>query len=282
MANINAKTEVITPDVAKCYLEHNDINRIPNKGQIAFYARMMQNGEWQLNGEAIVFAEGGRLIDGQHRLMACVYANVPFETLVVRGVQESVFTTIDKGRTRTHGDVLKISGITNSNQIAATIVKYALLCNSATNLTRNSEKSSSEFYFSTKVSSERILAIYNQDPAYWQEMNTFVSSCYSRCRLYNISFVGGVIAYLDKEKGYSLDYIRTFFEQLFFEEKTDMKIFRLLRTKLVDDAMKAGRIRMSPTYKIQLLIKVWEAYKNNREFSCLKWTPNVEPERVFE
>lgn len=282
MANINAKTEVITPEVARCYLEHNDINRIPNKGQIAFYANMMQNGEWQLNGEAIVFSEDGRLIDGQHRLMACVYANVPFETLVVRGVQEGAFVTIDKGRTRTHADIFRISGIANSSNISAIILKYKLMSNSPSNLSRGGEESNSKSYFSTKQSSESMMKEYGEDPEYWQDIYSFSASCYRRCRLFTVSFIGGVTAYLNKEKGYEIEYVRGFFEQLYFEEITEMNVFRTLRRMLMNDAMKAGKIRMSNSYKIQLLIKAWEAYKNDKDVQCLKWDSVREKERVFE
>ena len=98
---IKTNVEVITPAVAAEYLRlYNQGNRKPNKAQVAYYAKMMNEGEWELNGESIKFSGSGetlRLLDGQHRLMACVEANVPFETLVVRDIEEKTFDTLDQG-----------------------------------------------------------------------------------------------------------------------------------------------------------------------------------------
>lgn len=48
----------------------------------------MRNGNWKANGEAIKFSSTGRLLDGQHRLRACVKEQVPFTTLVIRGLED--------------------------------------------------------------------------------------------------------------------------------------------------------------------------------------------------
>lgn len=57
--SVQTTIETITPEMAKEYLTHNVVNRKPCKGQIEYYARMMGNGTWLLNGESIVFDNKG-------------------------------------------------------------------------------------------------------------------------------------------------------------------------------------------------------------------------------
>jgi hypothetical protein len=84
------------------------------------YASQMKRKIWHLNGEAIVFDSQGKLLDGQHRLWACVESETEFETIVVSGVDPDTFSTIDTGSKRSAADVLHISGITkNINTVAA-------------------------------------------------------------------------------------------------------------------------------------------------------------------
>ena len=89
---ITAKVEKITPEIAKEYLKMNSRN--PRKrmdwSTINKYASDIAAGLWTLNGEAIIFDEDGYLVNGQHRLCGVVKANVPFQTLVVRGVARGI------------------------------------------------------------------------------------------------------------------------------------------------------------------------------------------------
>lgn len=285
MANIIAKVEVITPEVAKCYLEHNEGNRVVNKSMVAFYSKMMTNGEWQVNGEAIVFDKNGRLVNGQHRLEACIYANIPFETLVVRGVDELSFYTFDQGSKRKAADVFKIADIPNGSRVSAIISKYIALINAPgqNSLSANINNAVRKEVLSTsKESNGFLLAEYNKNPDYWQKVNTFASACYARCRLLMTSYVGGVTAYLNLVKGYEIEYVMDFFSQLFYEETTELEVIRLLRRKLIDDAMRDNKIRLSPTYKEQLLIVCWELYKQGRDSKVLRWSPNTDKVRTLE
>jgi len=85
--------EKITPSTAKEYLKANIRNprgQKLNMARVKQYAHDMVNGLWELNGEAIVFDKRGTLKNGAHRLAAIVLANITVETVVIRGVDESV------------------------------------------------------------------------------------------------------------------------------------------------------------------------------------------------
>jgi hypothetical protein len=84
------------------------------------YADDMSENRWKLNGETIKF-NGGVLIDGQHRLLACTKANTPFVSVVVNDVDSDVFDTIDRGKTRTPADIFFLSGEKNSVLLGSTL-----------------------------------------------------------------------------------------------------------------------------------------------------------------
>lgn len=116
---ITAKVETITPDIAKTMLGENVNNRRISHDNVNMFAREMRNGEWRFNGEAIKSSKDGRLLDGQHRLLAVIAADKPLTTLVIRGLEDETQQTMDSGKTRTLGDVLTLRGEKNSTQLAS-------------------------------------------------------------------------------------------------------------------------------------------------------------------
>lgn len=113
---MTTKLETITPVMAKKWLEKMIANRPLSEGKSLEYAISMDEGKWSLNGETIKFDNKDRLFDGQHRLSACVLAEKPFKSYVVRGVEDPMaFATVDVGRARTHADIFDIAGIANAN-----------------------------------------------------------------------------------------------------------------------------------------------------------------------
>lgn len=120
------KTELrtITPVLAEYYLSKNTENRKLTNKNIDALVRVLRNGEWVVNGETIKFNVKGQLIDGQHRLWACVISGIPFKSLCVDEVSDLAFMTIDVGAKRTAADILSIGQVNNSNTMAAIVKCY--------------------------------------------------------------------------------------------------------------------------------------------------------------
>ncbi len=126
---IEAKVETITPDRARKLMDKTTRlseqseatwrQRSIKKSKVDDYAKDMRAGNWQLNGESIILTDEGRVLDGQHRLYACIKADVPFQTIVSRGAQEDSFRTIDTGAVRTAGDIFTIAGRKSGRDLAA-------------------------------------------------------------------------------------------------------------------------------------------------------------------
>lgn len=98
----------ITPDLARIWMGRNHRNRYVRHTWVKYLAKQMQEGRFERVTDAIGFSENGLLINGQHRLLACIEANRSFEAIVVSGLTERAFQVIDRGIGRTLADVLKM------------------------------------------------------------------------------------------------------------------------------------------------------------------------------
>lgn len=113
--------EKVTPERAAEWLRLNVNNRNVRPHTVGQYAEDMRQGRWRVNGDPVRFNDAGELVDGQHRLEACVVADVAFDTVVIRGLSDEDKVTFDSGVKRTLADVLKFRGERSTHQLAAGI-----------------------------------------------------------------------------------------------------------------------------------------------------------------
>lgn len=109
----------VTPDYAEALLANNGHNRKLTMNRSRALAAAMRSGAWQLNGETVIISESGKLLDGQHRLKAVTIYGQPVQMLVATGANDSAFSTIDTGKTRSAGDILSMWEIKNPTACAA-------------------------------------------------------------------------------------------------------------------------------------------------------------------
>ena len=99
----------ITPKMAIHILKNRMIkNRFVNVSSVKTFTDALREGRWQENGESLKVAKSLKLNDGQHRLMGCWNSQKPLKTVVAVGVEETTYTTIDQGKTRTLYDHLEM------------------------------------------------------------------------------------------------------------------------------------------------------------------------------
>jgi hypothetical protein len=126
----------VTPELAARWLENNFRNRSIDDDVVAAYARDMVNGVWVPTHQGVAFNDCDELIDGQHRLRAVVLSGKTIRMMVTFGLPSAIagkeMTTmdaIDRGRTRSVADQLKIQhGLANGSVIAAATASVARLC----------------------------------------------------------------------------------------------------------------------------------------------------------
>lgn len=120
-SGVRYSLEEITPEIAEAMLAHNTNNRKPRRARIDAYARDMEGGDWQENGDAICFDSDGNLIDGQHRLHARVASGTSGWMLIVRDLPAAAQDTKDDGAKRTMADTFGFHGVVNQTTAAAVV-----------------------------------------------------------------------------------------------------------------------------------------------------------------
>ena len=138
----------ITPKMAKEFLKNNAINRNLNENNLTFLENEIITGRFEYNGESIIIASDGGLLDGQHRLQAVVNAGIPIIANLVQGVNSNTMGTIDTGRARTSSDLFHIQGTANSVVKSASSRKIMELCGLNKRKYKISNNSIYDFYIS--------------------------------------------------------------------------------------------------------------------------------------
>ena len=105
------EVKTITPAMAEALLGTVKINRAVRQNHVLLLVMQMEAGKWHLNGQPIIISNKGNLLDGQHRMLAVALTGKSIEMLVVEGVDEAAFETIDTGNSRTGQDVLSMGNI---------------------------------------------------------------------------------------------------------------------------------------------------------------------------
>lgn len=205
---LTTKVETISPNTAITYLKNAGKNRKLSEKKVQDYAKQMTDGEWVLNGEPIIFGKSGNLIDGQHRLRAVIYSNATVQMLVVRGVNDEYFDSIDSGKSRTLFDVFSSNNIANASIVSAAVKKYSVIC---------SNPKSCFFRDYSKLTPCRkvLLETYNHNAEVFDYAATFGANMYAKKRLASPANIGAIYAYLMLVKEHEQDKIEEFFWFLF-------------------------------------------------------------------
>jgi hypothetical protein len=243
----------ITPAMAQQLLDNNSKNRTVSDSQVTFYAKQMEKGKWQNNGTTISIADDGTLLDGQHRLYACIRAKKPFETILVKGLNRDSFSTIDTGKVRSASDVLSIEGFKYTGFLAAAIKNIIVW-----------EEGYRKNHYFSKSNSRRVTNEEIKEYALSNKKNTEIilkaTKWYFAQKLLGSSALG-LLYYLFYRIDHEL--ANDFFEQL--NSGVDINAnspIRHLRDKLIEMNMQKF-IQHSQAYKMEYVILAWNKIRKN-------------------
>lgn len=125
--SVRIEKVTIEPNIARSWLElYNTKNRFLSRTRAERLAQANRNGEWLFNAQPIQFATDGTLLDGQHRLLACVLSDIAIESLVIWGVDANSQHTMDMGKPRSVADILALEGYAQHFALAALAKRIAL------------------------------------------------------------------------------------------------------------------------------------------------------------
>ena len=255
--------KTITPEFARELLLNNKVNRPVNNSNVAFLVSEILKGNFKYNGEPIIISKCGMLIDGQHRLYACVEANTPIKANIVDDVELDSMATIDTGRNRTAADVFSIKSIPDSTFAAAfcniTLKKFDTVTNS--NSTESSKKAGR-----VKFSNLDQLNFYNFNRNDIHALLTFTSRLYEKgVKVITKPRIAGFIYLFAFEDFYAaVDFFREVILGITIRESN---VALILRNKLINDKISISKI--SDKSKRDLIIKAFRIYKKNESRKVL-------------
>jgi len=111
---LNCFLVVITPEMAKQWIQKNNFNRPLKQKLVENYVRQIESGNWRRTHQGIAFDEEGVVLDGQHRLYAIIRTGQSVPMLVFLNENQSVHESIDGGKQRTLLDVVRLELIDNT------------------------------------------------------------------------------------------------------------------------------------------------------------------------
>ena len=259
-------TESITPKLAAQWLsENNNHNRPIRTGHVNRLAEDMREGRWNEDGSPFRFNVNGVLMDGQHRLHAIVKSGETVRNcVVIRGLPEDSFHTIDTGAKRSLSDVLNISGEKNHHTVSGALV---LLC---------------EFLLTNKLgangisySTQQLLETLEACPAI-RESARIVSAARGRAKSISISHksllppsASVALHYLFNEKDSALAEVFVDGMATGYNNATHAA-FHMLRERLVGNRMNTARL--SKEYICAVAIKAWNSERTKKPLNHLRWS----------
>lgn len=116
-----AEVVMLTPVLAQLLLACNKNNRPISPRNSNFLASDIANGRWEFNGESIVVASNGTLIDGQHRCQQVIATGKAISVVIVFGPKESARFTIDTGKPKTTANFLAMKDYAYASVLSATV-----------------------------------------------------------------------------------------------------------------------------------------------------------------
>lgn len=268
--NVRHKVVHITPKLAKLWLGVNDKNRRLCKDTEAKYASQMTAGEWKLTGEAIIFSEAGRLLNGQHRLEACIKADTAFDSSVIFGIEDDAFAYMDKGKVRSDADVFSICGIKDSVAAAAVVLRVMKYDNGVCWYSPRSTR--------MKESVMQKLMAYEREREDYAYCIRFCGNL--RGGSYKLpihkSIITALMFILHNRKGYTYDKIETFLSSLTSYSSCQNQMIDQLRIRLLKNENETKKYDHETI--LMMIIKVWNAYVLGRQIKCIRWDRESEGE----
>jgi len=248
--------QLISPSIAKQYLENNTNNRSIKPKVVNRYAKDILDGKWKRDtGEMIKISKTGVILDGQHRLYAIVKSNTPVFLHVISDLENSIFDVLDTGTIRNAGDVFKVSGIKNACVTPSIISTYFNLSSGKTGIK------------DARLTNSVLLDKYEDRADFYQNITNKTQSLYhSFAKILAPSLIGGMYCYFNDINPNDAE---SFINQLCTGVNIKNDTILVLRTRLMQD--KVAPRKMPSTTKSALIIKTWNAYRKNDTLKQLKF-----------
>lgn len=253
-SQIKTSLKTITPELAESWLKKNIKNRPIRQGNLALLMQQLKSNSWVLNNDAICFDKEGNLLNGQHRLTACVNTGISFECLVMRGLEPKSFNVMDTGDKRTSGDVLGANNV-EFPAVKSTLIRFVLEYKAGRVMNDLSANRA------TKATNQIILDFYNKNQKKIDEAVAIGQQVYRNHHMFASGIIGSfayIFNEIDKQS------CAIFMEQ--FGKGEDLRAgdpVLVLRQQLFKNAQ--SRTKYSKTTKLAWVILAWNSFRANKK-----------------
>jgi len=255
---------LVTPEMAELWLGRMASNRHLSDVKVDEYGKDMADDLWQLNAETIKIDPDGRLVDGQHRLRGIIRSGKPQRMFVAFGVDASVIESIDTGRRRTLSDLLALRGESQAITLASVITLQHML-----EVGLQHQAPAGTTGGRNRLSHRRALDVLERHPGLRESARAGDTA---RKGIGMRASVAGITHY--QFCNIDVDDAEAFFSRLKdgagLQPRDPLLVLREAILRDVRDRRSAGRA-MSQQYQWALIIKAWNAFREGREVTLLKW-----------
>jgi hypothetical protein len=260
-----ARVYTISPELAEHIINNlNGSNRKPARAKIAEYVHAMQTRRWPVTGATLVFSKAGFLLDGQHRLLACIQSGIPLTTFCVFNIPDGAFAMIDIGRKRSNTDAFFVAKVANSS-VASAATRWIMIHQEDPTF-RHLTFTNDELYSYYKQHLDTPL--FHECVANAIEIETTSKSLSPAGQRRNYIPAGPTAAYLflfaNKNRKAASQFVG---------ELIAMRLHGKSYIKAIRDRVDANAGRIHEVVRNALMVQAWNAYRGGQRITkqSLKW-----------
>lgn len=242
---VTVSIDMTDPSAAKSLLGLNTQNRRIRPLHVASIASDYATGNYTFTGSPVVVSNDGVLLDGQHRLLAIIKADVTIPLLIVRGVKAQSQINIDTGQRRKFGDVLTLRGYSDGKNLAS-LVAHAYRW----------EKGEKNPAGSVRPTNAELLTFLERHP----ELATCLYPTQAASRKWRIRRTQAALAYWLFDRIDHDENVEFWKRMVTLHDDSSDPIGALQARFLKEMASPATHSRMTYETEMALIIKAWNAY----------------------
>jgi hypothetical protein len=249
---LNVRAVMVTPEMAEALLADRGPNRHVSASVINKYARDMEAGRWRLNGQTIKIAKDGRLLDGQHRLEAAKKAKRPFPAIVVEGLAEETFSSLDIGRRRAMNEVLRERGENHTITLASAL-RWLWMIQNGVVLAANSSPTNGE-----------LLELFEKHP----DIRSSLKHVAAIREIMGSGIASALhCTFAQRDPMRADEFFARLIDGVQLAEHSPVRHLRerLIRTR------SSHRVRLAEAERVAISIKAWNAFREDRSVQLLIW-----------
>lgn len=269
------KVVMVTPELAKEYIEKNTHNRPLSKARVEQYANQMLKGQWRLTHEGIAFDEYGRLQDGQHRLHAIVKSGVAIEMLVGTDMDKENITKINRPKVRSLVDDFYLNNVKHHSVVGPGVQTFMDMKNNSGSYIDSRTVKGNRYFSSDEVKSE-----YDSDHVFYDETVVFINRLYQnphKMKLFTKNELFSWMTYLVKVKKHPVEKVVDFFEDLYDLKPTKTTFSCIVNLRYTITRDNSSIKKLTRRAKQNYFISTWNYFVLNKD---VKHLPNKGEEKL--